>query len=90
VALAEACYQEALAIYRGHEKSPPLAFANALRPLAIVKQDSGQLEEARGLWEEARQLYGAAKVPEGVAECSARLAHLGTEIPGRPLPNESS
>jgi tetratricopeptide (TPR) repeat protein len=77
VHLAEACYDEALALYRGHEKPPPLDLANAIRPLAILKQDTGESEQARRLWEEAKDLYATANVPEGVAECATRLAQLG-------------
>ena len=74
--LAEPCYHEALALYRSHERTPPLDLANAIRPLAILKDDAGQVEEARRLWEEARDLYAAVNVREGVAESSARLARL--------------
>ncbi len=76
VELAEPCYHEALALYRSHEGTPPLDLANAIRPLAMLKDAAGEVEEARRLWEEARDLYEAVSVREGVAECSARLARL--------------
>ncbi len=76
VALADPCYNEALALYRSYDRTPPLDLANTIRPLAILKDDAGQVEEARRLWEEARDIYAAVNVPEGVAECSARLARL--------------
>ncbi len=47
--LAEPCYHEALALYRSHERTPPLDLANAIRPLAILKDDAGEVEEARRL-----------------------------------------
>ena len=75
-ALAEPYYNEALALYRGHDRTPSLDLANTIRPLAILKDNAGQIEEARLLWEEARDLYTAVNVPEGVAESSARLARL--------------
>ena len=75
-ALAESCYNEALALYRSHDCTPPLDLANTIRPLAILKEGAGQVEEARQLWVEARNLYAAVSVPQGVAECSARLARL--------------
>lgn len=56
VALAEPCYHEALTLYRSQERVFPLDLANALRPLAILKESQGQVEEARRLWEEARDL----------------------------------
>lgn len=74
--LAEDCYLEALALYRSEKATPPLDFANAIRPLAILKDDAGKVEEARRLWEEARELYAGVNVEAGVAESSARLARL--------------
>ena len=80
---AEACYQEALSLYRHHEKPPALDFANAIHPLAILKEGAGLVEEARGLLEEARDLYDAAGVQVGVADCAKRLARLSsTSRPG--------
>jgi tetratricopeptide (TPR) repeat protein len=70
---AEPCYIEALAIYRDHGQTPPLDLANALRPLAILKDQKGEVAEALRLWEEARDLYAAVEVSEGVEECSSRL-----------------
>ncbi len=74
--LAEPCYLEALALYRNQERTPPLELANAIRPLAILKDGAGEHKEARQLWEEAMGHYSVANVPEGVAECSARLARF--------------
>ena len=73
---AEACYDEALALYRNHERPPTLDFANAIRPMAILKEDAGLVGEAKQLWQEARDLYNEVNVQEGVAECSRRLARL--------------
>jgi tetratricopeptide (TPR) repeat protein len=75
-ALAEPCYHEALAIYRGHPHTPPLDLANAIRSLAVLKGEAGETEEARRLWQEARCLYLATGVEPGVAECDARIARL--------------
>jgi tetratricopeptide (TPR) repeat protein len=76
VELAEPCYHEALALYRSQENTQPLDLANAIRPMAILKEEVGESEEATRLWKEARDLYAVAKVSQGVAECSARLARL--------------
>ena len=74
---AEACYAEALALY-GRQKEPPaLDYANALRPMAILKESLGRAGEAKVLWRRARDLYGAVPVEAGVAECSEHLARLG-------------
>ncbi len=73
---AEACYDEALALYRNHERPPKLDFANAIRPMAILKEDAGLVREAKQLWQEARDLYKEVNVQEGVTECSRRLARL--------------
>lgn len=74
--LAEPCYVEAITIYRNDQQTEPLDLANAIRPLALLKDDAGEIEEAKRLWAEARDLYAAANVREGVAESSRRLARL--------------
>ena len=74
---AEGCYHEALVLYRDHEHPPTLDFANAVRPMAILKEDAGKIEEAKELWQEARDLYAEINVQEGVDECSHHLARLG-------------
>ena len=74
--LAELCYIEAIAIYRSNEHPATLDLANALRPLAILKDDAGEVEAAKRLWAEARDFYAAGNVQEGVAESSGRLTRL--------------
>ena len=74
--LAETCYQEALSIYRNHAQTNPLDLANAVRPLALLKENAGEVDEAKNLWAEARDLYAASNVPQGVAECSRRFTRL--------------
>lgn len=74
--LAEPCYREALAIYRGDEQTPPLDLANAIRALAVLNERAGAAEEAVLLWQEASGHYASVHVRDGVAECSAHLAHL--------------
>ena len=75
-AKADACYVEALSIYRSHEHTRPLDLANAIRSFAVLKDDVGADEEARRLWQEAHDLYVDLKAPAGVAESAARLALL--------------
>lgn len=75
-ALAESCYVEALSIYRRHPHTGRLDLANAIRSFAVLKQENGATDEARRLWREARDLYVTVNVPEGVAECTERLALL--------------
>lgn len=77
LAEAEACYDEALALYAAKDEPPTLAYANALRPMAILKEAIGQPDEARLLWQRAKALYAAIPVPAGVAECEDNLARLG-------------
>ena len=74
--LAEPCYNEALALYRSNSQTAPLDLANAIRPMAILKEQTGEPAAAKALWEEAKQLYAAVNIPEAVAESSKRLAHL--------------
>ena len=74
---AEACYEEALSLYGGHGvAAAKLDHANALRPMAILKEELGQVEEARILWGRARELYSAVGIEAGVAECADHLARL--------------
>lgn len=75
---AQACYDESLSLYGEAEPgAATLDHANALRPMAILKKELGQVEEARVLWGRARELYRAAGIEAGVAECADHLARLG-------------
>jgi tetratricopeptide (TPR) repeat protein len=76
VSLADACYVEALSIYRSHESSRPLDLANAIRSFAVLKDEAGAEQEAQRLWQEAHDLYVSVNVPAGIAESAARLALL--------------
>ncbi len=73
---AEACYVEALDIYRGHGASRPLDRANAVRSLAVLRHETEDVEEAWALWSEACDIYAALAIHAGVAESAARLALL--------------
>ena len=77
LAEAEACYDEALTLYAEHANPPPVAYANALRPMAILKEALGEADQARLLWQRAKALYAAIPVPAGVAECNENLSRLG-------------
>src|SRR2546429_9483336 len=74
--LAEPCYLEALSIYRSHENRRPLDLANAIRSLAVLKDEVGAAEEAQRLWQEAHDLYVSLDASAGIAESAARLAIL--------------
>jgi tetratricopeptide (TPR) repeat protein len=76
LAAAEPFYQEALNLYRAHASTAPLDLANTLRGFALLRQESGQNNEARQLWSEARDLYQSVNVQAGVAESTRRLAQL--------------
>ena len=78
---AEPCYDEALALYRDDPRTLPLDLANAIRPLAILKERTGDGALAMSLWREAENLYATVDVAEGVAESQARLARLGAGGP---------
>ncbi|MCX5658814.1 MAG: tetratricopeptide repeat protein [Planctomycetota bacterium] len=79
--LAEPCYHEALALYRADPGTPKLDLANAVRPLALLKEAGGNRDEARKLWAEAKSLYEATHVSAGVDECAAHLADLDRAKP---------
>lgn len=73
--LAEPCFEEALALYR--ERSPPPGeLANALRPMALLKEAAGDKAAAYDLWCEAGDLYAVAGIDAGVEECARRAATL--------------
>ena len=75
-ALAEQCFLEALALYRTYEHGPSLDFANAVRRLAVLKDDAGEVDEAIALWQESHDRYVEVNVPMGVAESDGHLALL--------------
>src|SRR5947207_3959950 len=53
---AGACYDEAVSIYRGHADASPLDLANALRGSALLKEKTGEKQQAIEFWEEAKNL----------------------------------
>jgi tetratricopeptide (TPR) repeat protein len=74
---AQASYEKALGIYQSEPEADPLDVANALRPFAILKEATGDLDGARNFWTEARGLYESLGIAAGVIECSDHLAKLG-------------
>jgi tetratricopeptide (TPR) repeat protein len=73
---AAASYNEALALYGKHAAAPPLDRANALRGIALLRDQTGDSHEALLMWRGAKTLYENAAVPAGVAECEAHIAFL--------------
>jgi tetratricopeptide (TPR) repeat protein len=71
-------YDEALALYRGAPQAPLLELANALRPLALLKERLGLRAEAKELWREARSHYATAGIRVAVEESEKHLASLET------------
>ncbi len=67
---AEACFIEALVLYRAHR--PSLHTANAIRSYALLLSETGRHTEARPLWHEAELLYQAHAIEAGVEECRQR------------------
>ena len=73
---AELCYVEALAIYRSHPDPDPLDFANAIRVMAILREQQGEKAVALALWREAGTLYQRCGVTLGVDESRRRADKL--------------
>lgn len=73
---AESNYNDALAIYRRRADAPVLDHANALRGLALLKDQLGASEEALLMWQAAKCLYEKAGVEAGVSECESHIAFL--------------
>ncbi len=62
---AAACYDEAIALYREHDRPGSLDFANAVRRVALLREQMGDRESAVAAWEEAGGLYRAAEAASG-------------------------
>lgn len=75
-AWADACFAEALNLYRHHPSPPPLDLANAIRAYASLKSELGETEAAQALWRDAGALYEPQGIAAGVEECHRR-ATLG-------------
>ena len=76
-ALAQLSYEEALNLYRSNPGTLPLDLANAIRGLAILRSDAGEVQAARSLWAEARDLYASVGVRAGVTESSRTVSGVG-------------
>jgi tetratricopeptide (TPR) repeat protein len=85
--LAEPYYAEALVLYRSSRQTRRGDLANAVRSMAIQKEQTGDVEHACRLWREARDLYASLDTPlrriflrrpnPGVVESSEHLMRLG-------------
>lgn len=69
-------FDEALAIYRRQGDASPLDLANALRSVALHREQMEEEAEAAALWREAMGLYEETGIEDGVEECRRRLARL--------------
>jgi tetratricopeptide (TPR) repeat protein len=74
--LAEACYHEALKLYRGQGDHSSLDLANAIRSLAVLRW-----EQSLALWKEALGLYTSLNIEPGIKETTARIAALSMPRP---------
>ena len=73
---ARGCYEEALTLYRNAASPPTLDFANAVRPMAILKAEIGEPDAALALWREAQALYAAVDIEAGVEEAERWIVRL--------------
>lgn len=73
---ADACYGEALDLYRSHPDPDPLDLANALQRVAGLRETQGRNGAAIALWQEAETLYRSLGLQAGVDEAAAHLAEL--------------
>ena len=76
---AEKLYDEALALYREHDKNDTLDYANAVRYPAVVKNLLGKRDDATTLWTEAFHRYEKIGIIEGVAGAAAWLTIFAIE-----------
>lgn len=75
--LAEPQYGGALALYRANPETDPLDLANAIRGLALLKNEPD-------LWREARALYQTLGIEAGVGECDRQISRFPGHGPTRP------
>lgn len=73
---AEAHYREALGLYRRHDGSSGLDYANAVSRMADLKERLGEDEEALTLWQETRERYAALSISPGVEEAEEHITRL--------------
>ena len=73
---AESRLTEALTLVRSQMGDAPLALANAVRPLALLRERQGLTAEATRLWDEAKHLYSRSDCQPGVDESDQALARL--------------
>ena len=73
---AEAAYVEALALYRKHAQPGSLDFANAMRRMALLREQQDRRPEALAAWRETRELYDAVGLEDGVTEADDHLRRL--------------
>ena len=72
-------YAEVLEIYRGHQETPPLDLANAIRGFALLKEGQEDRAQAACLWQEAGKLYELTGIEAGVVESRRRIGLLTGE-----------
>lgn len=75
-AAAILAYSEPVEIYRQAAGPPVLDVANALRGLAIARENTGDRASALDLWREAGALYQEARVEAGAEESRRHVAQL--------------
>ena len=75
---AEACYTEALTLYREHDAPGSLDFANAVNRMAELEERRGNRTRALALWNETHDLYAAVDVSAGVEEAERHIDALTT------------
>jgi tetratricopeptide (TPR) repeat protein len=76
VEIAQPCYEEALAIYRGNAATAALDLGNALRGYGLLLEDVGDRAAAKEAWVEVLRLYGEVGVQAGIEEAERRVATL--------------
>lgn len=73
---AESMYEQALELLRSDPETDELSIGNLLRPMAILLEQTGRLQEATERWRETRDFYKKAGIPAGIEECDAHLSKL--------------
>ena len=74
--VADACYEEALALQEAHSSPRSLERANLARRVALLREKQGRPTEARTYWRDARAGYAALDIDAGVDEADTHIRRL--------------
>lgn len=73
---ADPVYAEALSYYQNADEVSELDLANALRSMALLREQQNDTAQAIKYWRQAHYYYQATHIQPGVDECNEKIAAL--------------